>query len=131
MTNNHVNPVVLPESDFRILKRLASGQAGTDRDGMSLNDEIQRAIIVKDSAFPPNTIRINTKVLIVDLETEESSSFTVVLPEHADIRQKKISVLSPMGTALVGLREGDDFSWKMPRGMRRFRVLEVNNRASE
>lgn len=129
--NNQMNPVVLSESDYRILKRLASGQAVKQRGDMSLNHEVERAIIVKDDAFPPNTIRINTKVSIADMETEQTSSFTIVLPEHADIRQKKISVVAPMGAALIGFREGDDFSWKMPGGIRRFRVLTVDNSANQ
>lgn len=129
--NNQLNPVVLPESDFRILKRLASGQAVKQPDDMSLNHEVERAIIVKDDAFPQNTIRINTRVSITDMETEQTSSFTIVLPEHADIRKKKISVVAPMGAALIGFREGDDFSWKMPGGIRRFRVLEVDNSSNQ
>lgn len=121
MNTNELNPVVLPESDFRILKRLAGSKDETN----SLSQEIQRAIIVKDSAFPPNTIRINTTVRIRHLETAQESEYKIVLPNDADIRSRKISVLSPMGAALIGFREGDVISWKMPGGLQHFKVLKV------
>lgn len=126
MQTLRINPVVVPESDFPLLKRLASTQAIAD-DEMSLKHEIQRAIVVKNSAFPANTVRLDSSVKILNLETQETSVFTVVIPKAADIRSKKVSVLSPMGTALIGFREGDLISWKMPRGMKHFKILEVDN----
>lgn len=125
MNNNHMNPVVLPESDIHILKRLAA-QSKSPGD-MSLAHEVERAIVVKDYAFPQNTIRINSQVQVQNLDTGETSAFSIVLPEHADIRQKKISVLAPMGAALIGFREGDLVSWKMPSGLKHFKVLSVYN----
>lgn len=126
MSNNVMNPVVLTESDFHILKRLA-GTQNNKKDHMSLAHEIHRAIIVKDSAFPQNTIRLNTTVDILNLDTNEESTLSIVLPEHADIRQKKISILTPMGAALIGFREGDIVSWQMPSGVKHFKVLKVHN----
>lgn len=97
---------------------------------MSLASEVQRAIVVRDSAFPVNTIRINSRVKVTDLDSGEVYLFNIVLPEQADIKQKKISVLAPMGAALIGFREGDEVSWKMPRGVKRIKVLEVANPTS-
>jgi regulator of nucleoside diphosphate kinase len=120
------NPVVLSESDYTTLNRLASYQSAPG-DNMSLRYEINRAIVVKDSAFPSNTIRISSKATVIDLETDEESSFRIVMPGEADIHQRKISILTPMGTALIGFREGDELQWRMPKGMKRLKVLKVEN----
>lgn len=122
-----INPVVVPESDFPLLKRLASSQSVYVDEEMSLKHEINRAIVVKNSAFPANTVRLDSSVKILNLESQETTVFIVVLPKSADIRAKKVSVLSPMGTALIGFREGDLISWKMPSGMKHFKILEVDN----
>jgi len=120
------NPVVLNESDYSILKRLAGLHRGPD-ETMSLRHEIDRAIVVKDEAFPPNTIRLNSWVTVLDVESGEETQFCLVLPGAADIKQRKISVLTPMAAALIGFREGDEVEWKMPAGMKTFKVLSVNN----
>ncbi len=127
MQTTRINPVILPESDLPLLKRLAASQGVYADNEMSLMHEIKRAIIVKNSAFPSNTVRINSNVKILNLETEETSVFTIVIPQSADIKSKKVSVLTPMGTALIGFREGDLISWKMPNGMKHFKILEVDN----
>jgi regulator of nucleoside diphosphate kinase len=51
-----------------------------------------------------------------------------VMPEQADIGQQKVSILSPMGTALIGFRKGEEVLWQVPAGMKRFRILDVVNR---
>ena len=103
--NNELNPVVLCEEDFSKLKQLVSVPAAK-ADEMSLAYEIGRAIIVKNESFPPNTIRIGSKVCIEDAETKKLHEFTIVLPSAADIKRKFISVLSPMATAIIGFRQG-------------------------
>ena len=51
--------------------------------------------------------------------------FCIVMPAQADIKLKKISVLTPMGAALIGLCKGETIEWKMPAGMKKFEVIEV------
>ena len=49
------------------------------------------------------------------------------LPDKADIKQRKISILSPIGTALIGFRQGENIRWQVPSGKKTFTILEVNN----
>ena len=114
--NNKLNPVVLCEEDFSKLKQLVSVPAAK-ADEMSLAYEIGRAIIVKNESFPPNTIRIGSKVCIEDAETKKLHEFTIVLPSAADIKRKFVSVLSPMAAAIIGFRQGEEVVWKMPAGL--------------
>ena len=94
---------------------------------MSLAHELKRAVIVKKDAFPPHAIRLNSKVSVQDLDTGKVHEFIIVMPEHANIKEHKISVLTPMGTALIGFRKAEEVHWKVPAGMKRFKILDVVN----
>lgn len=126
MQNNERNPVVITQEDFDLIKPFVGGSSD-DNNKMSLSYELKRAIIVKNDMLPPYTIKLNAQVSIRDMETQKISEFTIVLPRHADIHAKKISVLSPMGSALIGFRKGDEVEWQIPAGLKRFQVLDVVN----
>jgi hypothetical protein len=64
---------------------------------------------------------------LMDLDTERETEFTLVFPDDADPDQNKISVLAPIGCAMLGYREGDEFEWETPEGNRRLRVVKVIN----
>ena len=51
----------------------------------------------------------------------------IVLPDKADIKERKISIMSPIGTALIGFRQGENVKWQVPSGKKTFTILEVNN----
>lgn len=123
--NNELNPVVLCEEDFSKLKQLVSLPGSVKQDEMSLAHEISRAIIVKNNSFPPNTIRIGSKVSIEDVETKKLHEFTIVMPSAADIKRKFVSILSPMAAAIIGFRQGEEVIWKMPSGLKRILIKEV------
>ena len=124
MENNERNPVIITQEDFELLKPYIGGTTD-DNNKMSLSYELKRAIIVKNDAFPAFAIRLNSLVSIEDLETGNVTQFTIVLPKQADIHSKKISVLSPMGAALIGFSKGDEVEWQVPAGLKRFKIVEV------
>lgn len=123
--NNELKPVVLCEEDFSKLKQLVSFSGSDRSDEMSLAHELARAIIVKNNSFPPNTIRIGSKVSIEDVETKKLHEFTIVMPSAADIKRKFVSILSPMAAAIIGFRQGEEVVWKMPSGLKRIMIKEV------
>ena len=126
--NNDKNPVVLCEGDYKKFSEILNlKQTSNASHEMSLAHEISRAIIVKDNAFPPNTIRINSKVVVKDIDTKKEIDFQLVMPAEADARDKKISILSPMAAAIIGFREGDEVDWQMPAGMKHLKILQVSN----
>lgn len=124
--NDEKNPVVITEEDYRLLKPFAD-RFRNAQDDMTLAHEINRAVVVKKEAFPPNTVRLSSQVSVLDQETNRTMDFAIVMPEHADMRKNKISVLTPMGTALLGFRKGEEVTWKVPAGIKRFRILDVRN----
>jgi len=91
----------------------------------ALEGELRRAEIVTPEAIPSDVITMNSRAELLDLETNEVMQFTLVLPRDAKIDEGKISVLAPLGTAMLGYRVGDEFEWHVPYGVRRLKVTNV------
>lgn len=127
MKVNEKNPVIITEEDYQLLKQYMTSVQENGNE-MSLSSELQRAIIVSKDALPVHTVRINSKVSVLDLDTDKVLDFSIVMPAHADIRQNKVSILTPMGAALIGFRKAEEVHWKVPAGLKRFRILDVINK---
>jgi regulator of nucleoside diphosphate kinase len=69
---------------------------------------------------------MNSRAELLDLESRERMDFTLVFPIDADIEAGRISVLAPLGTAMLGYRVGDEIIWKVPYGTRRLKVTAVH-----
>lgn len=122
------NQIFITEEDYNVLKPYID-KLPDRNDEMSLAHELKRAVVVKKESFPKDGVRLNSKVSILDLDTQKVLEFTIVLSEYADIKQNKISVLTPMGAALIGFRKSDEVRWKVPAGLKRFRILNVVNKS--
>lgn len=123
-----LNPVVLCESDFQTLKDYVGISTTKPKaDEMSLAFELGRATIVKDDALPLDTVKLNSKVTVENVETKKTAAYIIVMPEKADISQKKVSIVAPMGSALIGFRKGEEVEWKLPAGVKKFRIVDVEN----
>ena len=126
MNKDVKNPVIITEEDYQQLKGYINHDVGNDEE-MTLSAELKRAVIISKEAFPPHAIRLNSKVLVQDLDTDIGIEFTIVMPAHADMQKNKVSILTPMGAALIGFRKGEEVRWKVSAGFKRFRILEVTN----
>jgi regulator of nucleoside diphosphate kinase len=91
-----------------------------------LENELRRARIVTPEEVPSDVITINTRAELLDLETGERMQFRLVLPADVNINDGKISVLAPLGTAMLGYRVGDEFVWHVPHGLRRLKVIKLH-----
>ena len=90
-----------------------------------LEEEVSRAQVVDSLKVPPTVITMNSRVKLRDLDTGEEMVFTLVFPREADIDRSKLSVISPVGTAILGYTEGDTIEWKVPSGRRRIKIEKV------
>lgn len=90
-----------------------------------LEKELDRAKLVSPKKIPKDVITMNSKVRILDLESREESTYTVVFPSEADIENNKVSILAPIGTALLGYRVGDVVDWEVPSGSKRLKIMET------
>ncbi len=91
----------------------------------SLQDELERAEIVSSRRVPSNVVTMNSKVLLRDADTLEEMTLTLVFPKDADIKSGLISVLAPVGTAILGYREGDVVEWRVPNGLKRISIERI------
>lgn len=119
-------PVILGEEDFRMLKQFAEQFSSSAKSHeMTLSYELNRAIVVEDEVLPPCCIRLNSYVKVRELLSNKEMEFSIVLPAASNIKENKISVLTPMGAALIGLCKGEKVEWKMPGGMKSLEILDV------
>lgn len=90
-----------------------------------LEGELDRAQIVSPFRVPADVVTMHSRVRVRDLNANRLLTYTLVFPRDADFTQGKISVLAPVGTAILGCRAGDVIEWKVPGGNRRLRIEEV------
>ena len=123
--------LVLTNHDYNIIMTgLKSGPAKTTfnrHDAEELEAELKKAKLVSREEIPGDVVRLNSCVTIKDEKENKVLQLTVVTPEKADIKHRRISILSPIGTALIGYRKGHQVSWKVPAGTKTFTILEVTN----
>ena len=91
----------------------------------SLQDEVDRAYVVDEQLLPSEVVALDSRVLIRDLKTGECSVYTIVCRSRADLSRGELSVLAPLGTALIGYRAGDEVQWSTPGGIRHLFVEAV------
>jgi regulator of nucleoside diphosphate kinase len=125
--------LIIKKEDFDIIKSyLKNGGKRSSFDRFNvreLEEELKKAKLVSKENFPESTVGLNSTAVIKDIETNRVLSITVVTPDKADINQRKISVLSPVGTALLGFQKGRQINWEVPAGKKKFVIMEVYNHA--
>lgn len=90
----------------------------------NLEAELDAAIVVKPEEIPGTVVTMGSRVRFRDEETDQIREVTLVYPRDADPQSNKISILAPIGAALIGLSVGERIDWPMPNGRRRRLVLE-------
>jgi regulator of nucleoside diphosphate kinase len=111
---------------LRELVRQGRMAAHKDQDHLSeLDSELERAEVIAAGEVMPDVVTMHSTVRVRDVDTGTSMVYTLVFPVEADIEQQRISVLAPIGTALLGFRTGDVFEWKTPGRTRRLQIEEV------
>lgn len=90
-----------------------------------LESELNRAKVVKSHDIPADVITMNSEVHLRDMNTKEEITYTLVFPDQADAGQGRVSILAPIGTALLGYRVGDVIEWKVPAGIVKLKVEKI------
>lgn len=118
----------LLDSDAASLRHrinLLSSDPHSRRALQGLRGELERAIVLPASELPDDVVRIGSRVEVHDLTDGETARYTLCFPEHAEITSGRLSVFAPLGTALLGFPASHEFTWDMPGGTRRLRILAV------
>ena len=90
-----------------------------------LEKELYRAVLVDPPNIPRDVITMNSKVIITDTESGEKTTYTLVFPSAANISENKLSIMAPLGMALLGYRTGDIIEWPVPSGVRKLKVDKI------
>ena len=116
-------PIIVTDADLARLRPVLDTTHGEAAE--ALEEELQRAAVVRQADVPPDVVTMNSDVVYEDCASGARRLVRVVYPKDADARTGKVSVLAPIGAALLGLRVGQEIEWQVPGGTRRVRVLEV------
>ncbi len=125
------NRIFITKEDMARLRGLVDGlrrSAGADSTVLldALEEELDRARVVEAKRVRPDVITLNSHVRVVDLDSEKVMEYEVVYPNTKPRSSADgLSVLAPLGMALLGYKAGDTIEWQVPRGKRRLRVVEV------
>jgi len=121
--------LVVAKNDYELIMLNLKSSTGkttySRQDAAELEAELQKATLVSPEELPGDVVRLNSQVTIKDEKANKIMKLMVVTPEKADIKQKKISILSPVGTALLGYKKGRKVSWQVPAGKKTFTILDV------
>jgi len=121
--------IYITADDSEKLAGLIAGRRGAtsvEREYLDkLEQELDRAEVVEADAIPSDVVTMNSEVRVKDLDSGETRSYRLIFPTQAR-SENSISVLAPIGTAILGYRVGDIIEWLVPKGIRRLKVLEVS-----
>ena len=92
---------------------------------MTLKGELDRGRVVASDGVPNGVVTMNSRVRVRDLRLDDTETYQLVYPEEADISEGKLSVLAPLGIALLGTRVGHIVKFDAPGGTRRLKVEKI------
>lgn len=122
-----LTPIHISRDDHAKLRLLLASisASSANRSLHKLREELDRAVVIDAAGFPADVVALDSTVEYEDLATGEVESFTLTLPERAKIEERRLSILAPIGTALIGCRVGDSVNWSTPGGDRQLRIRRV------
>lgn len=114
--------IIVSQHDYEILKTLCYHAPGTDK----LKEELNRATIRKGKV-PADVVQVNSTLRFRDERSGAIRNVQLVLPAASNLQLGKLSILSPIGTALLGYSTGDVIDWEVPAGKTQLHILDVVN----
>lgn len=123
MPRAKANSLVILETDYQRLLQLIE-QNDTPATDL-LDEEISRADVVTAKKLPADAVTMDSVVTFIDLDSNEEKTISLVYPADANVDEMKISILSPVGSALIGLRIGGKIDWPVQGKVRSLKVVTV------
>ncbi len=117
--------IYITKNDHKKLIKLINEKLPNDDYTHTLLLELKKATIVESEKIPADVITMNSLVNFEDVESGAELEYWLVFPQDADISQHKISVVSPVGCALLGYKVGDIINLKTPGGDRKIKVVKI------
>lgn len=121
--------IYITEYDLERLKKLVSeiSTVGEEDDCpiRELRDELNRGIVVSPKDIPDNVITMNSRVLLRSLGSGKAETHWLVFPDKVNAVKNPVSIMSPLGTSMIGYKIGDVFTWESPAGTEQMEVLDI------
>ena len=121
--------ILITSLDHARLSNLLINQRSDGAQGKTnlqkLAKELYRAVKVEPEKIPADVVTMNTVIEFTDLDNNISKELKLVYPQNADIRRGYVSVMAPIGTALLGYKKGDIIEWDVPAGKKKFLIREI------
>ena len=125
----HAVPIHMTAADMRRLMALVKEYRREGREEANLDvleEELHRALVMDaERRLASDVVTLDSRVVVVDLDSGEETEFTVVVPADADADKGRISVLDPLGMAILGYRSGQEIEWEVAGRPRRWMVRRV------
>jgi transcription elongation GreA/GreB family factor len=128
MANTETKKLTIASADYELITGFLKNNSGVLKDdhNAKIFSRIEGAEVIDDEDFPWEFIRLNTKVIIRDTIARLNYTYIVVMPEDADHRKCKVSLFSPIGSALFGQKQGSDIYWQTTKGKRFFTIMAIS-----
>ncbi len=124
-------PIVVTRPDHERLRILIESARARKRweemHLLALADELESAEIVEPDCVPPDVVTMRSRVRVLDMVSGEATTYTICYPTEANFEAGRLSVLAPIGTALLGYREGDVIEWPVPGGVRVLKIEKLEH----
>ena len=121
--------IYITDFDLKRLSNLLNDTGSWSKKDLSyltrLEEELEEAQIVAPREIPSDVVTMNSQARVKDVDSNQEMIFTLVFPAEADYEGGKLSVLAPVGTALLGYRAGETVEWEVPSGLRRLKIEQV------
>jgi regulator of nucleoside diphosphate kinase len=131
MASRDQRPIVVTRADLERLKLLLQTTRARRRweeaHLLALAEELDDAEVVEPGEVPEDVVTMRSRVRVLDLVSNEPADYTISYPIEADLQSGRLSVLAPIGTALLGYREGDVIEWPVPGGVRVLKIEKLEH----
>jgi regulator of nucleoside diphosphate kinase len=127
------NPIYITREDNSKLRLLIAAALHSNATAslQNLRRELDRAAIIDRESIPLDVVTMESRVEFEDLATGEIEVYSITFPDRADVEAQRISILAPIGIALIGCREGQVVSWNTPGGIRQLKIRQVTPAPAE
>ncbi len=131
MTARDDHPIVVTRPDLEglriLLETTRTRRRWEEVHLLALADELESAEVVEPDCVPPDVVTMRSRVRVRDMVSGEAATYTISYPVDANLEAGRLSVLAPIGTALLGYREGDVIEWPVPGGVRVLKIEKLEH----
>ncbi len=124
-----MNQIIINKLDYLRIKRWINDakitKSVSNSDAENLLNELRKAEIIEPEKIPSNVVTMNSIVKVTFLNNDKNITLQLVYPNQANLKEKKISIFSPVATALIGYTVGDEIDWIVPAGLTKIRIDEI------